>query len=90
MSGANGLPIDLHEFTITSSGAGLSTAYHETTTDLTAVKGAKQGRIINCHAQVLDLATGKATLTGTRSSMSRQESYKPVPLQARIYTTTST
>ena len=80
VSGANGLPMDLHEFTITSSGAGLSTAYQETTTDLTAVKGAKRGRIINCFAQVLDLTTGKATLDwNALEHVAIEESYKPVP-----------
>jgi hypothetical protein len=84
VSGANGLPMDLHEFTITSSGAGLATAYHETTTDLTAVKGAKQGRIINCYAQVLDLATGKATFDwNALEHVAVQESYKPVPASGK-------
>ena len=84
VSGANGLPMDLHEFTITSSGAGLSTAYHETTTDLTAVKGAKRGRIINCYAQVLDLATGKATFDwNALEHVAIQESYKPVPASGK-------
>jgi hypothetical protein len=84
VSGANGLTMDLHEFTITSSGAGLSTAYHETTTDLTAVKGAKQARIINCHAQVLDLATGKASFDwNALEHVAIQESYKPVPASGK-------
>jgi hypothetical protein len=80
VSGANGLPMDLHEFTITSSGAGLATAYHETTADLTAVKGAKQGRIVTCHAQVLDLATGKATFDwNALEHVAVQESYQHAP-----------
>jgi Arylsulfotransferase (ASST) len=84
VSGANGLPMDLHEFTITSAGAGLATAYHETTTDLTAVKGAKQGRIIDCHALVLDLATGKATFDwNALEHVAVQESYKPVPASGK-------
>ena len=84
VSGANGLTMDLHEFTITSSGAGLATAYHETTANLTAVKGAKQGRIINCHAQVLDLATGKASFDwNALEHVAIQESYKPVPASGK-------
>jgi hypothetical protein len=84
VSGANGLPMDLHEFTISSSGAGLATAYHETTTDLTAVKGAKQGRIANCYAQVLDLATGKATFDwNALAHVALEESYKPVPASGK-------
>ena len=74
----------MHEFTITSAGAGLATAYDETTTDLTAVKGAKQGRIINCHAQVLDLSTGKARFDwNALEHVAIQESYKPVPASGK-------
>jgi Arylsulfotransferase (ASST) len=77
---ANGLTMDLHEFTITSSGAGLATAYHETTTDLTALKGAKQGKIATCHAQVLDLATGKATFDwNSLDHVAAAESYQHAP-----------
>jgi Arylsulfotransferase (ASST) len=84
VAGANGLAMDLHEFVITASGAGLATAYDETTTDLTAVKGAKQGRIANCHAQVLDLATGKATFDwNALEHVAVQESYKPVPASGK-------
>jgi hypothetical protein len=80
VSAANGLTMDLHEFTITSSGAGLATAYHETTTDLTALKGAKQGRIATCHAQVLDLTTGKATFDwNSLDHVAVQESYQQAP-----------
>jgi Arylsulfotransferase (ASST) len=80
VSAANGLEMDLHEFTITPSGAGLATAYHETTADLTAVKGAKQGRIATCHAQVLDLATGTATFDwDALDHVAVQESYQQAP-----------
>jgi Arylsulfotransferase (ASST) len=80
VSAGNGLTMDLHEFTITSSGAGLATAYHETTANLTAVKGAKQGRIATCHAQVLDLATGKATFDwNALEHVAVQESYQRAP-----------
>ena len=84
VSAANGLKMDLHEFTITPSGAGLATAYHETTTNLTAVKGAKQARIATCHAQVLDLATGKATFDwNALEHVAVAESYKPVPASGK-------
>jgi hypothetical protein len=82
--GTNGLTMDLHEFTITSSGASLATAYQETTADLTAVRGAKQGRILTCHAQVLDLATGKATFDwNALEHVAVEESYKPVPASGK-------
>ena len=61
VSAGNGLTMDLHEFTITSSGAGLNTAYEITRADLTPVNGAAHGRIATCHAQLIDIATGKAT-----------------------------
>jgi hypothetical protein len=80
VSAANGLMMDLHEFTITSTGAGLATAYHETTANLTALKGGKQARIATCHAQVLDLATGKATFDwNALEHVAVAESYQPVP-----------
>jgi Arylsulfotransferase (ASST) len=80
VSAANGLMMDLHEFAITSSGAGLCTAYQETTTDLTAVKGAKHGRIATCHAQVIDLATGAAMFDwNALDHVAVQESYEVVP-----------
>jgi hypothetical protein len=84
VSAANGLTMDLHEFTITSTGAGLATAYHETTADLTALMGAKQGRIATCHAQVLDLATGKATFDwNSLQHVAPAESYQRAPRVAK-------
>jgi len=80
VSAANGLTMDLHEFAITSSGAGLATAYHVTTGDLTPVHGAAHGRLLTCHAQVLDLATGKATFDwNALEHVAVQESYQQVP-----------
>jgi hypothetical protein len=80
VSAANGLTMDLHEFTITSSGAGLATAYHETTSDLTELRGAEQGRIATCHAQVLDLATGRATFDwNSLDHVAAAESYQRAP-----------
>jgi hypothetical protein len=78
--GANGLTMDLHEFTITPSGAGLATAYDITRADLTPIKGAAHGKIVNCHAQVLDLATGKATFDwNALEHIAVEESYEIAP-----------
>ena len=80
VSGANGLGMDLHEFAITPTGAGLATAYQQTSGDLTPIKGANPGRLLNCHAQVLDLTTGKATFDwNALEHVAVQESYQPVP-----------
>jgi hypothetical protein len=82
--GANGLTMDLHEFSITPAGAGLATAYDITRADLTPVKGAAHGRIANCHAQVLDLATGKATFDwNALEHVAVQESYQLAPRKAK-------
>ena len=80
VSAANGLNMDLHEFTITPGGAGLCTAYQIVHTNLTAIHGAKDGRIANCHAQVLDLQTGKATFDWSAlEHVSIEESYQLAP-----------
>ncbi|WP_238305200.1 MULTISPECIES: arylsulfotransferase family protein [Mycobacterium] len=53
------LSSDIHEFRLTPDGHALITAYQEVTTDLTAVGGPKDGRIFNCIATVVDVATRK-------------------------------
>ena len=92
VSAANGLTMDLHEFTITSSGAGLATAYHETTTDLTAVKGAKQGRIVDlprAGARSGDRQSD-VRLERARARRGGGELSSPFRASARTCTTTST
>lgn len=83
VSGANGLTMDLHEFSITSSNAALATAYDITRGDLTPVKGAAHGRVVNCYAQVIDIATGKATFDwNALEHVAVQESYQIAPHKA--------
>jgi hypothetical protein len=83
VSAGNGLTMDLHEFTITSSGAGLNTAYEITRADLTPVNGAAHGRIATCHAQLIDIATGKATFDwNALDHVTVQESYQIAPRKA--------
>ena len=80
VAGADGLGMDLHDFSITPSGAALATAYQETTGDLTPVRGTAHGRVLNCHAQVIDIATGKATFDwNALEHVSVLESYQRVP-----------
>jgi hypothetical protein len=84
VAAGNGLNMDLHEFTITPSGAGICTAYNETRANLTPIRGAAHGRIANCHAQVLDLQTGKVTFDwNALEHVSVQESYQIAPRKAK-------
>lgn len=55
------LSSDMHEFRLTSDGRALITSYPEVKTDLTAAGGPKDGRIYNCVASVVDVAS-KETL----------------------------
>jgi hypothetical protein len=54
-----GMPADAHEFRLTPGGDALVTSYVEKTTDLTAVGGPKDGKIYDCIASVIDVATGR-------------------------------
>ena len=84
VSAGNGLTMDLHEFTITPSGAGLATAYELTRANLTPIRGAAHGRIATCHAQVIDIATGKATFDwNALDHVAVQESYQIAPRRAK-------
>lgn len=53
------LSSDIHEFRLTPDGRALITSYQEVTTDLTAIGGPKDGRIFNCIAAVVDVASKK-------------------------------
>lgn len=55
------LASDIHEFRLTPDGHALISCYQEVTTDLTAIGGPKDGRIYNCVAAVVDVAS-KRTL----------------------------
>lgn len=53
------LSSDIHEFRLTPAGHALVTSYQEVTTDLTAIGGPRDGKIYNCIASVLDVASGR-------------------------------
>ncbi|MFC0038963.1 arylsulfotransferase family protein [Actinomadura rayongensis] len=55
------MPADAHEFRLTPDGKALVTSYVEKTVDLTSVGGPKHGKIYDCIASVIDVAT-KRTL----------------------------
>ncbi|VAZ87238.1 hypothetical protein LAUMK21_00006 [Mycobacterium pseudokansasii] len=55
------LSSDIHEFRLTPDGRALITSYPEVAADLTAVGGPKDGRLYNCTASIVDVAT-KQTL----------------------------
>jgi len=57
-----GMHADLHEFHLTPWGTALMTAYPTAKADLSAVKGPRDGYIMNCHVQEVDVRTGKVLL----------------------------
>jgi hypothetical protein len=62
-----GMDADLHEFHLTPWGTALMTAYPTAKADLTSVKGPKDGFIMDCHVQEVDVRTGKVLLDFTAS-----------------------
>ncbi len=75
--------MDLHEFRLTSRGTALAIAYHTTRRDLRSVGGARNGRIIDCVVQEIDVASGKALFTWhSLGSIGLAESYRDVPRSA--------
>jgi hypothetical protein len=76
----DGLKADLHELNITSRGTALITAYQQTTADLSAAGGPKQGPVLASHAQEVDLATGKVLFDwDSLEHVAISESFQPVP-----------
>jgi Arylsulfotransferase (ASST) len=76
----HGLQADLHELLITSAGTALITAYQTTTTNLSSVGGPSKGPVYNCHAQEIDLTTGKVLMDwNSLSHVPVTESYAGVP-----------
>jgi hypothetical protein len=53
------LSSDIHEFRLTPDGRALSTSYQEIATDLSAISGPRDGKIYNCIASVVDVASKK-------------------------------
>ncbi len=56
--GGNGLHADLHEFRIAPHGIAYITAYNPISCDLTTVKGAPDGAIVDTAIQEIDMKTG--------------------------------
>lgn len=59
---APGMQADLHEFHLTPQGTALMTAFPVAKADLTSVGGPKNGYILNCHVNEIDIATGAVLL----------------------------
>jgi hypothetical protein len=55
-----GLNADLHEFQLTSRGTAFITAYNELPADLSRVGGPKNGWLLDCVVEEIDVATGDA------------------------------
>jgi Arylsulfotransferase (ASST) len=58
VAGANGLEADLHDFQIAPRGVAYITAYNPIRCDLSAVKGARDGAIVDTAIQEIDMKTG--------------------------------
>ena len=58
VGGGNGLKADLHEFQITAHDIAYITAYNPVRCDLTPVKGAADGAIVDTAIQAIDMRTG--------------------------------
>lgn len=57
--GADGLVADLHDFRITAQNTALIDAYQETQVNLSKMGGPKDGHVLDCIIQELDIKTGK-------------------------------
>jgi Arylsulfotransferase (ASST) len=58
VSGANGLPADLHDFQLAPDGVAYITAFNPIRCDLAPVKGARDGAILDTAIQEIDMRTG--------------------------------
>ena len=77
---SNGYRGDLHEFSITPQGTALLTVYTETRTDLSAIKGPKDGPVWYGIAQELDLQTEEVLFEWhSLDHVAVEESYRGVP-----------
>ncbi|MBO0812795.1 MAG: arylsulfotransferase family protein, partial [Microlunatus sp.] len=73
----DGLDADLHEFLITPRNTAYITAYRRTTTDLTAVGGLANGKILTGTVQEIDIATGRRLFNwDSLDHVDPQESYR--------------
>lgn len=76
----NGVPSDLHEFTLTDQGTALLTGYKKMRTDLSSVGGPKHGTLLDAVVQEVDVATGNVLLDWRSSDhIPLDESYSKYP-----------
>lgn len=59
VSAGNGMPSDLHEFLVTSSGTALVTSWETVTRDLRAFRGPAKGEVVGGVVQELELPSGR-------------------------------
>ncbi|HEX3801671.1 MAG TPA: arylsulfotransferase family protein [Solirubrobacteraceae bacterium] len=77
------LPLDLHEFNLTSRGTALATYYEPRNADLSSVGGSSQGILLVGHALEIDIATNKVVLDWVSSDhIALDESHQPLPSTA--------
>ncbi|HEX3617922.1 MAG TPA: arylsulfotransferase family protein [Solirubrobacteraceae bacterium] len=80
---AKTLPIDLHEFNLTSRGTALATHYEQRPADLSSIGGAKNGQLLVGHALEIDVETGKVLFDWSSiDHVGLAESYQPLPAAA--------
>jgi hypothetical protein len=58
IAGGNGLPADLHDFQLAAHNVAYVTAYNPIRCDLTPIKGARRGAIVDTAVQQIDVKTG--------------------------------
>jgi hypothetical protein len=80
---AAGYQADLHDFLLTPEGTALLTAYKPLAADLSAVGGSKNGQLMDCIVQELDLSSGQVLLEWhARDHVDPSESQVKVPSKA--------
>lgn len=77
------LPLDLHEFNLTSRGTALASLYELRNSDLSSIGGAKDGVLVVGHALEIDIATNKVLFDWVSiDHIGVDESYQPLPSAA--------
>ncbi len=79
---AQTVPIDLHEFNLTSRGTALATQYETRDADLSSIGGSKNGKLLVGHALEIDIATNKVLLDWVSMRSRRPE--RELPTAARL------
>lgn len=76
----NGYGSDLHEFNVTPQGQALLTAYHRVRMDLSRFGGSKNGIVIDCVVQEIDIETGLVEFEWhSLGNVDPSNSYVPAP-----------